>query len=309
MTDATTLYLDLMKRALMDGIYVDDPLASFVPFQIKPTTKGLKRALISALQRFLAHYHVRLVKPGSVGFAVSQLTPSELEAMNKCHFDISMAPPKELESIREGGKYWPVRAHTMIGLKRLDNLQYCAETVIGEGIAGDFIETGVWRGGACIFMRAILKAYGQNGRTVWVADSFQGLPPPDADNYPADIDDQHHIYSQWLAVSKEQVERNFRRYGLLDGQVRFLKGWFKDTLPSAPIERLAILRLDSDMYESTIQALDALYPKLSVGGFVMVDDYFLKPCAQAIHDFRAAHGIDDEIMDIDGMGSYWRRTI
>jgi hypothetical protein len=283
------LYLDLMKRVLTDSVYIDDPLAWFIPYRINPMTPRVKRALIVALQHFLARYRLRLVQP-----------------YRAWGVDYLSTPTKELEAMREGGSYWPVRAHTMIGLKRLDNLQYCAETVIREGIPGDLIETGVWRGGACIFMRAILKAYGEKGRTVWVADSFEGLPPPDPDTYPADVNDLLHTYSQ-LAISKEQVERNFRRYGLLDQQVRFLKGWFKDTLPSAPIERLAVLRLDGDMYESTIQALEALYPKLSLGGFVIIDDYFLKPCAQAVHDFQRGHGIDDEIIDIDGMGSYWRR--
>jgi len=281
-----------MKRVLTDSVYVDDPLAWFVLYRISPTTPRLKRALISALQRFLAHYRIRLVK-SYAPFGI----------------DYSMMAPKELEAMRGGGGYWPVRAHTMIGLKRLDNLQYCAETVIREGVPGDFIETGVWRGGACIFMRAVLKVYGEKGRTVWIADSFEGLPQPDPDTYPADVDDPLHTFSQWLAISKEQVERNFDRYGLLDQQVQILKGWFKDTLPSAPIKRLAVLRLDGDMYESTTQALEALYPKLSLGGFVIVDDYSHKPCAQAVHDFRHAHGITDEIIDIDGMGSYWRRKI
>jgi hypothetical protein len=291
---AAALYLDLMKRVLTDSIYVDDPLAWFTPYRTKPTTPRLKRALIAALQHFLARYRLRLVAPyGPSGFNYSTVVLKELEAM------------------RERGTCWPPRAHTMIGLKRLDHLQYCAEAVIREGVPGDFIETGVWRGGACIFMRAILKAYGEKERAVWVADSFEGLPPPDPDTYPADVDDQFHTYSQWLAISREQVERNFRRYGLLDQQVRFLKGWFKDTLPNASIERLAILRLDGDMYESTIQALDALYPKLSLGGFVIIDDYFFQPCAQAVRDFRGAHGINDEIIDIDleGRGSYWRRSI
>jgi O-methyltransferase len=277
-----------MKRVLIDGIYIDDPLAVFAPYQIKPYTGRVKRTLIAALQRFLARYRVRLVEPYAL---------------------LGMVSPSELQAMRENGTYWPVRAHTMIGLKRLDNLQYCAETVIREGIPGDFIEAGVWRGGAAIFMRSIIKAYGEKERTVWVADSFEGLPPPDPDHYPADIDDPHHTFSKWLAIPKEQVERNFRRYGLLDEQVRFLKGWFKDTLPSAPIERLAVLRVDGDMYESTIQTLDALYSKLSLGGFTIIDDYCLKPCAQAVHDFRRAHGIADEIIDIDGMGSYWRRKM
>jgi hypothetical protein len=194
----------------------------------------------------------------------------------------------------------------MIGLKRLDNLQHCVERVLNDGIPGDLIETGVWRGGACILMRAILRAYGDRTRKVWLADSFAGLPPPDPGKYPADAGDLLHTYDV-LAVSRETVANNFAAYGLLDEQVCFLQGWFKDTLPDAPIRQLAVMRLDGDMYESTIQALEALYDRLSPGGFVIIDDYFLEPCAQAVQDFRSRHGIADPIHDIDGQGRYWRR--
>jgi hypothetical protein len=107
--------------------------------------------------------------------------------------------------------------------------------VLSEGVEGDLIETGVWRGGASIFMRAVLAAYGIEDRKIFVADSFEGLPAPDAEKYPADQNERFHTYT-YLAVSKEDVENNFRKYGLLDNQVVFLKGWFKDTLPQAPIE-------------------------------------------------------------------------
>ncbi len=105
------------------------------------------------------------------------------------------------------------------------------------------------------------------------------------------------------------MQDNFRRYGLLDDQVRFLKGWFRDTLPDAPIERLAVLRLDGDLYESTIQALECLYDRLSAGGYVIVDDYGnVAGCRQAVHDFRAQRGINDPIRPIDWAGVYWRRS-
>ena len=132
--------------------------------------------------------------------------------------------------------------------------------------------------------------------------------PPDTARYPSDEGITLHQFPQ-LAVPLERVQDNFRRYGLLDQQVRFLKGWFRDTLPTAPIERLAVLRLDGDLYESTIQALDGLYHKLSVGGFVIVDDYGNVPaCRQAVHDFRAEHGITDPIQPIDWGGVFWRRS-
>ena len=153
-----------------------------------------------------------------------------------------------------------------------------------------------------------MKAYGVEDRLVWVADSFEGLPPPD-DAHEADAGAQWHTFDQ-LRVSMEQVQDNFRRYGLLDDRVRFLKGWFSDTLPTAPIGQLAILRLDGDMYGSTIDALDALFDKVSVGGYVIIDDYGIPEdgCRRAIHDFRRDRGIGDPIVDIDGFGAYWRRT-
>lgn len=212
-----------------------------------------------------------------------------------------------VEEARIEGRDWPNIAHTMIGVKRLDNLQYCMEDVLRRGVPGDFIETGAWRGGACIFMRAILAAYDINDRNVYVADSFQGLPPPDEETYPEDAGDPHHTW-QDLAVPLEEVQENFRRYGLLDDQVRFLAGWFRDTLPNAPIERLAILRLDGDMFESTIVALDALYPKLSPGGYLIVDDYEVAPgCKLAIDRFRETHDIQEEMQIADWSAVYWQK--
>lgn len=207
---------------------------------------------------------------------------------------------------RVQGKIWPSQAHTMIGRPRLDNLQYCVETVLKEGVPGDLIETGVWRGGATIFMRAILAAHGDSTRRVFVADSFEGLPPPDAEKFPQDKWCVYHTFKN-LAISLETVQSNFKKFGLLDDQVVFLKGWFKDTLPGAPIERLSVMRLDGDMYQSTKEALDSLYPKLSKGGFCIIDDYGLEGCKMAVDDFRKLNGIESPLQRIDWSGVFWRR--
>ncbi len=131
---------------------------------------------------------------------------------------------------------------------------------------------------------------------------------PDAANYKADKGIKLHLFAPILAVSEAEVRANFQRYGLLDDQVRFLPGWFKDTLHDAPIERIAVLRLDGDLYEATIQALEALYPRLSPGGFCIIDDYHvLKACRRAVTDYRAKHGVSAEIVEIDGSGVLWRR--
>jgi O-methyltransferase len=211
-------------------------------------------------------------------------------------------------SIREFGMDWPAQALTMIGKVRLDNIQACVERVLEDDIPGDVIEAGVWRGGATIFMRAILRAYGDTQRKVWVADSFRGLPRPNVAKYPAD---RGYDLSVWrgLAVSADEVRENFRRFQLLDDQVVFLEGWFAETLPVAPIDRLAVLRLDGDLYESTMDALTHLYPRLSPGGFAIVDDYYsAPPCRQAVDDFRRANAIDEEMMRIDWSGAFWRRA-
>lgn len=211
------------------------------------------------------------------------------------------------ERARLIGIDWPSRAHTMVGLTRLRSLRWQVVQVLEDNVPGDFIETGVWRGGASIYMRALLAAHGIKDRRVWVADSFAGLPPPNPAEFPADAGDELYKISV-LSASLDEVKKNFARYNMLDAQVEFLPGWFKDTLPHAPIEKLAILRLDGDLYESTIQALMSLYDKLSPGGFAIVDDFVLPGCRQAIDDFRAERRILDPLVDIDGTASFWRKT-
>ena len=203
---------------------------------------------------------------------------------------------------------WPIRASTMIGRKRMDNLHACLSLVRAENISGDLIETGVWRGGATIFMRGFLKAYDDQDRKVWVADSFEGLPPPNAKRYPSDQGGLTLHRERAIKVSMAQVLAHFERYGVLDSQVQFLKGYFKDTLPQAPIKKLALMRLDGDMYESTMDALVHLYPRLSQGGFVIVDDYgAIQACRDAVDDFFKLENISPSVTSVDSACVYWRK--
>lgn len=209
---------------------------------------------------------------------------------------------------RENGQDWPSQAHTMVGLKRIRNVRHCLEQVIADAVPGDFIETGVWRGGVCIFARAVLAAHGVTDRLVWVADSFQGIPDPGEHGHALDQQMALHQANDVLGVSLDEVKANFARYGLLDDQVRFLPGWFKDSLPGAPIGALSVIRLDGDLYESTMDALKNLYHRLSPGGFVIVDDYCIPACREAVEEFRAAEGITDELEPIDEYSVFWRRS-
>jgi hypothetical protein len=144
-------------------------------------------------------------------------------------------------------------------------------------------------------------------RTVWVADSFEGLPIP---SRPEDAGYDFSVTKvPILAVGLEEVQENFRRYDLLDEKVKFLKGWFRDTLHVAPIRELALLRLDGDLYESTMDSLKALYDKVSPGGFIIVDDFNdFEPCRRAVLEFRELHGIKDPIEVVDWSGAFWRKS-
>ena len=274
-SEAAELYLDLLKRCLTRTIHPD-------PYQrIDPELGTWKR------RAYRAHLPLRRVLRRAGLELVRVVDPGDARAEGRDH---------------------PALAETMIGLKRLDNLHACIRNVLDEEVPGDLLEAGVWRGGASIFMAGALRAYGDEERLVWAADSFQGLPQPDTERYPLEMDDVF-ARNPHLAISLDEVKGNFRRYGLLDERVRFLPGWFRDTLPSAPVERLSILRLDGDMYESTIVALESLYDKVSVGGHVIVDDYFNVPegAGRATDDFRRAREIDDELVRIDWGGAYWTR--
>ena len=212
----------------------------------------------------------------------------------------------KVNSDRKKSGAWRDRTHTMIG-DRLDNLQFCFEEIIKNNVPGDLMETGVWRGGACIFMRLMLKEYDIKDRLVYVADSFEGLPKPNSKKYPKDKNDMHHIIDV-VKVSIDDVKNNFKAYGVLDNQVRFLKGWFKDTMKDPPFEKLSILRLDGDMYESTWDVLTNCYDKLSIGGYLIVDDYALSACHDAVDDFRSQNNIDEHIEYFDAGNVYWKKV-
>jgi O-methyltransferase len=275
MDDLKDRYLDLLKNVLSDYHRIDRG-------EYKPlywNNRGLKRMPIRMVDTLLR----------KINYAVSKPTNFRKED-------------------RQVGRDWPAYAETMIGIERLNNIQKCAEDIFKNKVEGDFIETGVWRGGSTIFMKALLKVYGVEDKLVWVADSFQGLPRPNEDKYTADKGDDLYMFEE-LAIPVEVVKHNFEKYNLLDDKVKFLKGWFKDTLPTAPIEKLSLLRLDGDMYESTMDALVPLYPKLSPGGYIIIDDYGgIEACKLAVHDYRKKHGITEEIIPIDWSGVYWQKA-
>jgi hypothetical protein len=269
-------YIEIVKKSLLDHM-----LSDIVGYEIQPVH---------------IHYYQNKFK---------KLYKNKLLKLLN-YFGFSLVRKIPIVSIPEEERIPSFYSLTLIGKLGLDNIEYCIGKIIEDNIPGDCIETGVWKGGASIFMTCSLRAYGDLNRVVWVADSFEGLPPPDTSHYPQDEGDIGHEIES-LVVSLEEVKHHFSCYGVLDDRVRFLKGWFKDTLPQAPIDKLSLMRLDGDMYESTMVALENLYPKLSKGGFVIIDDYALERCKAAVDDYRHKQGISDPIVRVNDSIVYWRR--
>jgi O-methyltransferase len=204
---------------------------------------------------------------------------------------------------------WPmIHAHSFIGFHGLDHIERLSEILFADGIAGDFVDAGTWRGGSAIFMRALHRAFGEEVRNLWVADCFEGVPPPESGpDVAANLDLTAERFPFMLA-SQREVTDNFSAFDLLDDGVRFLPGLFADTLPEAPVAQIALLRMDGDLYTSTLDVLHALYDRVVPGGYVIVDDYALAPCRQAIDEFRAERGITDPVERINWTIVHWRKS-
>lgn len=276
--DLRTDYLELLGRALL-GL-TNGPLTIYRPAPVSKSESPLLRRLVQ--RQLLRRGHAVLAYPTTLDLAADPEGRS---------FVTDLAPSGTL---------------TMVGKRRLDNTRSCVIDVIERGVPGDLIETGVWRGGTTILMRGVLRAYGVTDRSVYVADSFAGLPAPNPVDYPEDKGIILHEYPA-LAVPLNEVRANFERYGLLDDQVVFVKGWFRDTLPGLRGHTWAVIRLDGDLYESTTDALSNLYADLSVGGWTIIDDYDIGACRAAVHDFRDKHAITEEIVRVDAGGVCWRK--
>lgn len=282
------LYIELLKKTIINEIYLENEIKQYY----------LVSGLLFGTPVDLRH----LVRPQTIP---GELTHVVKNAKENGHALSMMHPDPAQRGKQPDSRNFTEFPHSMIGRKRMDNLQFAVETILSEKIPGDFLEAGIWRGGATIFLRGLLAAHGITDRKVFAADSFEGVPPP---TLPQDKLDISKKTLPVLAVGLEEVRELFARYGLLDEQVVFLKGWFKDSLPQAKLPQLSLLRADGDLYESTMDILNNAYEKVSPGGFVIIDDYN-EPnlaCKDAVNDFRTRHRITAPLHPIDDMAVYWR---
>lgn len=188
---------------------------------------------------------------------------------------------------------------TLLTKGQLDLIEQAVFTVTQRKVPGDFLEAGIWRGGVVVFLRALLTAYELGDRTVVGADSFAGIPMNErARNDPVD-----GWTDRWVA-SLDGVRAAIARFGLLDDRIELLPGFFSDTLGSLRGRTFALVRLDSDSYDSVETSLEYLYPLIPRGGIVIIDDWHLAGCQMAVQDYRTQCGITDPLEVRDG-NAFW----
>ena len=190
-----------------------------------------------------------------------------------------------------------------------------AYRVLHDAIPGDFVETGVFSGGTTILMYKVLERFEslfktRKLKTVVACDSFDGmqlglqfftfyyqyiigLPAPSALN-----SNKPHISTGTFKAGMDRVLENLRVFNVNTTRIKLVPGWFNESLSRANIGPISFLRLDGDFYESTRDALTALYAQVSIGGLVYVDDYYaFDGCKRAVDEFRSLNGISSPLVD------------
>jgi O-methyltransferase len=173
-----------------------------------------------------------------------------------------------------------VRPYTMTGPERISTLCHGIRYIAKRKIPGDIVECGVWRGGSMMAVALSLLAEQDLSRTLYLFDTFRGMPPPSG----IDRDWRGEMASSllekadrsdliWACASIEEVRANLGATDYPSEQVRLIEGRVEDTIPRRAPEQISILRLDTDWYESTKHELIHLYPRLSIGGILIIDDY------------------------------------
>jgi cephalosporin hydroxylase len=276
-------YLELLKKALLNEHYLEHELR--------------------------IHQLARSVENGNRPYGESLRDPARQWNGQMQSLLAMRRAGKLVDTEADVAGYFP---YTTMGRARLDALEQCLDTIREQSVDGDLIECTTGRGGGGIFLRAYLDAYEMNRSTVWIADTFRSaapgtsageMPYPGAPPLPGG-----GVGFPELQGDLHTVRDGFARFDLLDDRVRFLAGPTSETLPDASFEKLALIVLGDAVRGDAGRVLDALYDKLAVGGFVVIDRFGALKCRDAVDEFRARRGITEPIERIDSAAAMWRKT-
>lgn len=200
---------------------------------------------------------------------------------------------------RINGLHWA--GYTMVGLRRLDNLENCINDVVKNNIEGAIVETGVWKGGAMIFANACIRELKED-RNIYVCDIFDGTFPKPLQE--CDEWTEKNDFSP-LSISLDTVKYNFMEFSLLTPNVVFKEGWFSDTLPSIT-EPISVLRLDGDTYQSTMDGM-MLEKQIPSGGYIIMDDWAIESSKKAFLDYFKGTVTENDVIPVDSLSVYWKK--
>lgn len=234
------------------------------------------------------------------------LDTSELSRREKIQRKLPDANSAQLEIIDSVGSL------TMTSPERILGLCNAVDYLSRNRIEGDFVECGVWRGGSMAAAAKTLLANGDANRELWLYDTFDGMSEPteqDVDfmGQSAEVllgqQDRDDATSVWCCSPLEQVRSAMADTGYPIERVRFVEGRVEDTLPVRVPDRISLLRLDTDWYESTRCELEHLFPKLVPGGVLIVDDYgHWEGCRRAVEEYFDENNIPMLLNRIDYTG-------
>jgi O-methyltransferase len=200
-----------------------------------------------------------------------------------------------------------VAPYTMTTPPRIHALARAVEYVVGARIPGAIVECGVWRGGSMMAVALTLLRAGVSDRELWLYDTYAGMTAPgDADVcYSGErasdlLVEKERASEVWAYASLEEVRSAMRGTGYPESRIRFIEGPVEETVPKAMPDKIALLRLDTDWYQSTKHELVHLYPRLVVGGVLLLDDYgYWEGQRQAVDEYFAEQGITILLNRID----------
>jgi hypothetical protein len=204
-----------------------------------------------------------------------------------------------------------VKPYTMTSVERLKSLIDAVNYVSTNGIEGDFVECGTWKGGSVMCMQKKLIELNQTNRKFWVFDTYEGMPEPDELDKNFKQTSAQQLMNEeekeksltWAYSNYEETTGNILSTGYPKEKINFVKGLVEDTIPQTPIDKIAILRLDTDWYSSTKFELEHLYPKLVKGGVLIIDDYgHWEGCRKAVDEYFTNNNIPIFMMRIDYTG-------
>jgi O-methyltransferase len=228
------------------------------------------------------------------------------------NFVRKFVPPRTREAVlrqlnRARSRFLPepyrsVLPYTMVGLDRLRKLDELARAIDQDAIKGDIVECGTCNGGSgAILARVACRS--PHERHTWLLDSFAGLPAAGEKDGPFAAE-----YTGLCCGRMERVREVLERMAVPKEAVTLVPGWFQESLPHLPVERIALLHIDADWYDSVLTVLQHLYDKVVPGGYVVFDDFgYWEGCRRACEEFLAARGINVALTIIDGIGAYFRK--